>query len=256
MATILIVEDELLIAEEIAYTVRELGHTALEPVASSDAALEILATQFVELVLMDVNIAGDTDGVATAVLARRHFAVPVVFLTARSDPATLNRAKLAHPYGYIVKPFTEQSLRAQLEMALFNAYESPGSFRPAPTAEPVELVPGANPLPEASTAKYLFVRKGPSNNHVKLLFSDILYFEARGNCVRLHTAAEKLVVDSTIKGLEQWLPFSFFRTHRSFVVNLDHVSALDEGGVIINQEFIPVGRSFKDELKKRIQLLG
>ncbi|MBF9239877.1 response regulator [Hymenobacter sp. BT683] len=85
MSTILIVEDELLIAAEISQTLVRLGHTPLEPVDSSDEALGVLATQPVELVLMDINISGDCDGIAAALLIRRQFAVPVVFLTARSD---------------------------------------------------------------------------------------------------------------------------------------------------------------------------
>lgn len=124
MSTILIVEDELLIAEEIQRTLVRLGHTPLEPVDNSDEALRVLATQPVELVLMDINIAGDCDGIAAALLIRRQFAVPVVFITARSDSATLNRAKLAQPYGYLVKPFTDDSLRVQIELALFNAYQA------------------------------------------------------------------------------------------------------------------------------------
>ena len=92
MATILIVEDELLIAAEIERILYRLGHSPLEPVDNSDEALAVLGQQPVELVLMDINIAGDCDGIATALMARRQFSVPVVFLTARSDSATVNRA--------------------------------------------------------------------------------------------------------------------------------------------------------------------
>lgn len=253
MATILIVEDEMLIAGEIERSLVRLGHTPLEPVTTSDEVLSVLARQAVELVLMDINIAGDCDGIAASLLVRRQFAVPVVFLTACSDQATLNRAKLAQPYGYLVKPFTDDSLRAQLELALYNAYQAGpiGPIAEAAHAGPEVLGP-AERCPKFRD--YLFVRKGAG--HVKVLLSDIHYFEALQNYVRLHTAGEKFVFDSTLKELEQKLPEPFFKTHRSYIVNLDHVQAYEESSVLLGKDYIPVSRSCKEELKNRIHLVG
>ncbi|MDF7813929.1 LytTR family transcriptional regulator DNA-binding domain-containing protein [Hymenobacter sp. YC55] len=249
MASILIVEDELLIAAEIERMLTRLGHAPLEPVDNSDDALSALAQHPVELVLMDINIAGDCDGIATALLVRRQFAVPVVFLTARSDSATLNRAKLTQPYGYLIKPFTEESLRAQIEVALYNANQTP-----PPRAALAALAGEATPGPPQQAPKYFFVRKG--SGHVKVLTDEILYFEALQNYVRMHTATESYVFDSTLKELEQQLPSHFFKTHRSHIVNLDHVQAYEEGCVLLGKEYVPVSRSCKDELKSRIHLLG
>ncbi|SET97278.1 LytR/AlgR family response regulator transcription factor [Hymenobacter actinosclerus] len=258
MATILIVEDELLIGAEIERTLTRLGHSALDPVDSSDEALGVLATQPVELVLMDINIAGDCDGIAAALLIRRQFAVPVVFLTARSDSATLNRAKLAQPYGYLVKPFTDDSLRVQVELALYNAYQAGPTGLVSDMASDMAIGAGTQVLGPAERCPkfkdYLFVRKG--SGHVKVLLSDILYFEALQNYVRLHTVGEKFVFDSTMKELEQKLPDQFFKTHRSYIVNLDHVQAYEESSVLLGQEYVPVSRSAKDEFKSRIHLVG
>jgi DNA-binding LytR/AlgR family response regulator len=254
MATILIVEDELLIADEIQRALVRLGHTPLEPVDSSDEALQVLAQHPVELVLMDINIAGDCDGIAAALLVRRQFAVPVVFLTARSDSATLNRAKLAQPYGYLVKPFTDDSLRAQIELALYNAYQAgpTGPVMDLASAGGDEVLGAAERCPKFK--EYLFVRKG--SGHVKVLLRDILYFEALQNYVRLHTIKENFVFDSTLKELEQKLPDQFFKTHRSHIVNLDHVQAYEESSVLLGKDYIPVSRSCKEELKNRIHLVG
>lgn len=248
MATILVVEDEALIASEIERALVRLGHNPVDAVDNSDEALAILAQQPVELVLMDINIEGDTDGIATALLVRRQFAIPVVFLTARSDAATLNRAKLAQPYGYLVKPFTDDSLRAQVELALYNAYEL-APARPAPALS----TPSQAPAPTSFSGP-LFVRKGAG--YVKVVVADILYFEALQNYVRMHTASETYVFDSTLKELEQRLPGCFFKTHRSHIVNIDHVAAYEEGAVLLGSDYVPVSRSCKDELKKRLHLVG
>ena len=74
--------------------------------------------------------------------------------------------------------------------------------------------------------------------------------------MRLHTADGQFVVYSTLKELEAKLPATFFKTHRSHVVNLDHVRAYEEGCVLLGKEYVPVSRSCKEELKKRIHLLG
>lgn len=253
MSTILIVEDEILIADEIARMLTRLGHHPLDSVDNGDEALTVLAGQAVQLVLMDINIAGDCDGIATALRIRQKFAVPVVFLTACSDASTLNRAKLAQPYGYLVKPFTEESLRAQIELALYNAYEA------APTGPVVDVVAAGDEILGAAERcpkfkDYLFVRKGCG--HVKVLLRDILYFEALQNYVRLHTVKENFVFDSTLKELEQKLPEQFLKTHRSHIVNLDHVQAYEESSVLLGKDYIPVSRSCKEELKNRIHLVG
>ena len=247
MATILIVEDELIIAAGIESAVRRMGHVPLEPVDNSDDALAALARQPVDLVLMDINIEGDTDGIATALLVRRQFATPVVFLTAQSDAATLNRAKLARPAGYVLKPFTDDALRVQVELAL--------AAPPAPTPAPIEPLVAEAPTGDGTAiAQYFFVKKGAT--YIKLRVADIRYLDALENYVRLHTTQGQFVVYSTLKELEARLPSPpFVRAHRSHVVNLDQVQGYEEGCVLFGQEAVPVSRSYKEELKRHLNLL-
>ena len=254
MATILIVEDELLIAADIERTLVRLGHAPLEPVDSSEEALEVLSSQAVELVLMDVNIAGTMDGIATALQVRRQFNLPVVFLTARTDTPTINRAKVADPYGYITKPYTDDSIKVAVELALYKAYQSPAP-RPALVAPPVEPAPEPVVVTADKVDDFMFVAKGA--RWVKVYLKDIVYFEAKQNYVQLHTETEKLVFYHTFKQLEAKLPSSFLKTHRSFIVNLDHVRAYEEGAVeMSNKVFVAVSRTFTADLRNRLQLLG
>lgn len=253
MATILIVEDEWLIAQEIRRSLVRLGHAPLAPVDNSESALEVLAQEAVELVLMDINIAGDCDGIATAILVRRHFALPVVFLTARSDSPTLKRANIAQPYGYITKPFTDATLKVQLELALLKAYEAPPpqlEVRDLSAALPQSQPPA--PLDPASTS--MFVRKG--TNWVRMLYAEILYFVADDKYVFLHTATEKILIAQNLRSLESSLPAAFMRAHRSYIVNLDHVTLFDDAYVEVAGQALPVSRTFRGELKKRLNLVG
>ena len=243
MPTILIVEDEIIIAYGIQQTLMRLGYQALEPVNSSDEALQVLSSQPVDLILMDINIKGDTDGIATALVIREQFGLPVVFLTALSDDTTLNRAKVARPYGYLLKPFDDKDLKTQLEIALYNY-----SQRETPV-----LVPRPEPSEITFEARYFFVRKG--KNHVRLNLSDILFLEALENYVCIQTDKEQFVVYSTMKEVEQKLPErQFLKVHRSYVVNLEKIDGYEEGYVFFGKKAVPVSRSCKDELRKRIHL--
>lgn len=254
MATILIVEDELLIADGIQQALLRLGHNPLEPVTNSDDVMAVLAHTPVDLVLMDINIDGDMDGVATAILIRRQYGTPVAFLTARNDAATMARAKMAQPKGYLIKPYTEANLQAMIVMAL------PDKDAPAPTpladeepAEPIEPPALLNGNPEVY-GSHIFVKKGTA--HVRVAITDILYIEAVGNFVRLHTQREAYVFGATMREMEEKLPDTFFKVHRSFLVSLAHVEAYESSGVVVANHYIPVSRSCKHAFKKRIHLLG
>lgn len=251
MASILIVEDERLIAAEIARALRRLGHDALASVTNSDDALLAIAQQEPDLVLMDINIAGDTDGIATALLVQRQFGVPVVFLTAQSDGKTLERAKLARAYGYILKPFTDDTLRTQLELALFEAAQD---SRPAPLSAQTAAPPETAELPPGPV-RFFFLRKG--TGYVKVLVEDILYLEALENNVRLFTTQGQFIVFTSLREMEQRLTDPpFFRVHRAHIVNLDQVQGYEEGCVLFNRtDAVPVSRSCKEALKRRLNLM-
>ena len=102
---ILIVEDELLIAENIAVKLNNLGYDVTDIVSSSKAATLAVREQIPDLILMDIAIKGDMDGVATAEKIKLSYNIPVIFLTAYADDQTLERASKTGCYGYILKPF-------------------------------------------------------------------------------------------------------------------------------------------------------
>src|SRR4051812_3626042 len=100
-ASILVVEDEAIVARDIQRTLQDLGYEVLEPAASCEEAILRASGRCPDLVLMDIRIQGQRDGVETAEILRKRFRVPVVFLTAYADDVTVERAKRAQPYGYL-----------------------------------------------------------------------------------------------------------------------------------------------------------
>lgn len=117
---ILIVEDEWVIALDIKRRLNKLGYGITGIAKNAETALHLAQTSRPDLVLMDIHLQGAIDGTQIAIKMREQFHLPVVFLTAHADEATLNRAVAAHPFGYIVKPFEDHNLSTTIEIALAN----------------------------------------------------------------------------------------------------------------------------------------
>ncbi len=115
---ILIVEDERLVAEDLRDTLTQVGYSVTGIVASGERAIEKVAETPPDLVLMDINLSGDMDGISAAEVIRSRHGTPVVYLTAFSNDRTLARARETDAFGFIVKPFQEKAVIAAIEMAL------------------------------------------------------------------------------------------------------------------------------------------
>ena len=114
---ILVVEDEGIIAREISIRLKKMGYDVVGIADNGQDAYNKAIEKKPDLIMMDINIKGDIDGIQTARKILNDYEVPVIFLTAHTDDRTLERAKMANPYGYVVKPFQEQDLKIRLEMA-------------------------------------------------------------------------------------------------------------------------------------------
>jgi PAS domain S-box-containing protein len=115
---ILIVEDETIVAMDVAATLRRLGYEVVGMVGTGGAAVELARSMNPDLILMDISLKGTMDGIEAAAIIHRQSATPIIFLTAHADADTVERAKAASPYGYLVKPFDESMLHRVLEIAL------------------------------------------------------------------------------------------------------------------------------------------
>jgi CheY-like chemotaxis protein len=116
---IFIVEDEGIVAADLADRLKQLGYTVAGQAASGEQAIEKVAGVLPDLILMDIILQGKMDGVeASEIISRRH-KIPIVFLTAHADDATMRRAQVTGPFGYILKPFDEREIHMTIEIALY-----------------------------------------------------------------------------------------------------------------------------------------
>lgn len=117
-AKILIVEDELLIAQNVSRKLKKMGYHIVDIVSSGEVAVQTAVDKKPDLVLMDIVIQGAMDGIEAAAKIRELCDIPIIYLTAYADEKTLERAKLTDPLGYILKPFKDRELRVTVELAL------------------------------------------------------------------------------------------------------------------------------------------
>lgn len=118
-ARILIVEDEGIEALDMQHRLISLGYTAPDIVSTGEEAVKKTEETSPDLVLMDIMLHGEMDGVAVAEQIQARFDIPVIYITAYADEDTLHRAKITEPYGYLVKPFRERELHITIDMALY-----------------------------------------------------------------------------------------------------------------------------------------
>jgi two-component system, response regulator PdtaR len=139
-ARILVVEDEGVVAIDIEEGLKSQGYEVVGVAQTGEDAIAEAERKLPDLILMDIRLKGDVDGITAATCVRDRFHIPVVFLTAYADEATLSRAKIAEPYGYILKPFEEVELRAAIELALHkHRSDGKGSETKRVHAEPSPL---------------------------------------------------------------------------------------------------------------------
>ena len=118
---VLVVEDESLVARDIQNMLRSLNYEVLGVVTSGAMALQRASTAAPDLVLMDIVLKGEIDGITAAEKLWEEFSIPVIYLTAYADETTFQRAKLTKPFGYLHKPFEERELQTTIEMALYKS---------------------------------------------------------------------------------------------------------------------------------------
>lgn len=116
---ILIVEDESIVAMEIESYIKKLGYTVVDTCSNAKDALNLISTHAIDIVLMDIHIKGELDGIATAILMKKHHPlIEIIFLTAHLDDYNVDRALEVNPTAYLAKPFNREELRVFLKIAL------------------------------------------------------------------------------------------------------------------------------------------
>jgi DNA-binding LytR/AlgR family response regulator len=237
---ILVVEDEFVIANDICETLEDFGYEMLEPAINYTEALEILKEEQPDIAILDIQLAGKKDGIDLAKVIKEEFDIPFIFLTSNSDPLTLERVKSLNPPAFLVKPFNRNGLYSSIEIALHN-YQTQQN-QPKEEQEEEIIIKGA-----------LFIKE--KELFYKVKFTDVSYIKSDHVYLEIWTVSgRKFVIRSNMASIEFQLPPQFYRTHRSYFVNLDYMEAINSLYVIVQEEKIPIGKNYRDELMQRVNI--
>ncbi|WP_375324317.1 LytR/AlgR family response regulator transcription factor [Flagellimonas sp. GZD32] len=237
---ILIVEDNVIIADDMQSMLEEIGYEIVDNVIVYEQAVDVLKNNHVDLVLIDIILASDKTGIDLGKHIRDTYNIPFIFVTSNSDRATVENAKTVKPDGYLVKPFEQQDLYTSIEIALSNFnYAKKGNDKAA--AEDAADGIASNSVLKDS----IFVKK--QHLYYRIQFSDIQFIKADNVYLEVNTVDKKFLVRSPLKDYLEKLPQNkFYRAHKSYIVNVDHIDAINSKDIMINNNLIPISKDFKE----------
>lgn len=245
---ILVVEDESIVAKDIQFCLKKLGYEVVGVVDTGERAIEIAKEKSPDLIMMDIMLKGDISGIEAAEAIRQDADIPVIFLTAYTDKDTVNKAKEAEPYGYIIKPFKEIDIQTAIEIALYKH----GKEQKVKQERDYYY----SMVEQQESPEMMFVKA--NQRLVKIRYADIYFIEALKDYVVINTVERRYTIHSTMKDIESKMPEKdFVRVHRSFIIRIDKIKEIDHSNVVMenDKKVIPIGGSYKDTLQERLNLI-
>ncbi len=246
--SVLIVEDESIVAKDIQFSLKKLGYNVLGIEKTGEDAIKSATLKKPDIIIMDIMLKGEITGIEASEKIREENNIPIIFLTAYADESTLARAKITEPYAYIIKPYKEIDLHTSIEMALYKH------------SKELEVLKERDMLysivENKDNSDFIFVKS--KSRLVKLKTKDIFFIEALKDYVVINTNTTRYTIHSTMKDIERKMPSeSFVRVHRSYIVNLHKIFEIESPNLILeqNNKIIPIGGSYREDLLSRINLI-
>ncbi|WP_420322397.1 LytR/AlgR family response regulator transcription factor [Flagellimonas sp.] len=237
---ILIVEDNVIIADDMQSMLEEIGYEIVDNVIVYEQAVDVLKNNHVDLVLIDIILASDKTGIDLGKHIREVYNIPFIFVTSNSDRATVENAKTVKPDGYLVKPFEQQDLYTSIEIALSNFNYSRKEKTKEIAGEEGDAFTSNSVLKDS-----IFVKK--QHLYYRIQFGDIQFIKADNVYLEVNTVDKKFLVRSPLKDYLEKLPRNkFYRAHKSYIVNVDHIDAINSKDIMINNNLIPISKDFKE----------
>lgn len=238
---ILIVEDEVIIAAKISMYLTDLGYEVAGMFSGAQEILHYLQEYTTDIVLVDIKIKGNMDGIELAGLLRNEYNLPVIFLTANFDDVTFARAKETKPYAFLSKPLNKMDLKRTLELTV-NLLSDEDKYPKKQEKHKEDI----------ALSDRIFIHNGAKK--LKIIFDDILYIQAERNYCRIITNAKDYLLSIPMKSVENQLPSAQFqRIHRSYIVNLEHIDEMDEHAVYIAGKMLTLSKSYQHQFSQRIK---
>jgi two-component system response regulator LytT len=233
MKKVLIVEDEAELANNISEILSNLDYKVAAIVDNAASALTFLESNEADLVLMDILIHGDLDGIDLAYKIREKYNVAIVFSTAYSGTEYLERISSDIHEGYLLKPFTLDSLKTAVFFGLKRHQEKPDNG-------------------DKTKGSLKIMDKGYL---VPVPYSEIVYLKADGLYTKIYTKAKSYLIRDILKSFEEKLPSDkFLRVHKSYLVNIAFIGSFNAKKINLGDTNIPIRRGLYKELMEKMNI--
>ncbi|MFL0685218.1 LytTR family two component transcriptional regulator [Algoriphagus aquaeductus] len=243
---ILIVEDDISIAENIQEILELLGYVNIDIANSANQCIKVIKKYRPDLIFMDIKLKGDKDGIELGEIIKQMVDAPLVFVTSYSDPTIIERAKRIAPAGFIVKPFNTNDIHAIVEIVLYNK-------RTKPSAEVVVAkAPNESPF---LVNDAVFIKA--DNAFERVQYDDIFYVEANGNMVTIFTKNRDFSIRKSMKEIEEILPSQLFlRVQKSYIVHLGQIESFNTKEITLKQgAVVQVGRQYYNSFLAKLNTI-
>lgn len=246
-ANILVVEDESIVSKDIQLSLKKLGYNVVGSATTGEKAIELALSLKPDLILMDIMLKGEINGIRATKRIQTRANIPVIYLTAYADENTLERAKVTQPFGYIIKPFKEIDLQTSIEMALYKFKKE---------QEILDDRDRLYSIVNNESVDFIFVKS--NTQLIKLQAKDVLYIEALKDYVNIVTLDKKYMIHSTMKAINDKMPSrDYVRIHRSFIVRMGKIHKIDHSDLYMEgiDKAFPIGGSYRNDLLRKINLI-
>jgi DNA-binding LytR/AlgR family response regulator len=224
---VMIVEDESIVAMDLSAGLEHDGYTVVGIADNYNDAIKLFSENMVDILLMDINIHGNTDA------------------------KTVERVKHTNPAAFLTKPYNIDNVRIAIDLALHNFAETKPVAKVLPIAGSAEKKTDKEHFLQLKD--YIFIKQ--NYRFVKFKLSEILFAEADNNYVNIHTHGQKFALRLSLADLIDRLQFSrLVRVHRSYAVNIDEINSFDEQVIRIDKHEIPIGRNHRQEFLDHFNL--
>ena len=235
-AKILIVEDEPLIADNIAFVLEDEDYSVVGKAIDTDEAMNLIDSEKPDIIMLDISLDDeDEDGIDLANIINEKYQIPFIFVTSHSDKLTINRVKKTNPAGFIVKPFKAAEILSTVAIV---SYKSKNGKQVAGN----------------QSDNGFFVKQG--HDLVKIMHNDILYVKADDNYTTIVLENAKILASLNLKSLAKKLPQTkYIRIHRSYMVNISRITRISHRYVYVDTHAIPLGKGYYAKLQELITTL-
>ena len=232
---ILVVEDEIIIADNICNTLENLGYQALEPAMNYSEAIELIETKNPDMAILDIQLSGSKTGIDLANKIKNTYDFPFIFLTSNADKITVNEAKKLAPPAYLIKPFTKDELYAAIEITLHNYSETKSK----------------NSQETLIMKDYIFVKE--KGALVKVVLEDIVYIKSSHIYIEIVLKnKQKYIVRFSLNEIKDKFPSNFIRIHRGFIINSVYLTQINNSSLKVGDDILPIGKTYKQNILNQI----